>query len=477
MKTNMENPILSCIIPAPRMVEFAGNDKLRLSALRGIQAECGLERFAVEAKEMLNGFGVNAAPGAQNGLRIGLERGLGPESWRLQVGADGILLQGGDEAGVFYALQALTQVVAAALERGPVAAEIEYGTITDSPRFPWRGFMLDSARHFQSVKTVKRVIRMMAAFRLNVLHWHLTDGQGWRFGTGSVSPETSLNLLSAGTYSREDLLDVAAYAKRHCVSIVPEVDVPGHSRSLLHAYPELACDGANPGSELCIGRAETLPFLKRIYADLMDVFADSRYIHFGGDEASTANWEKCPRCQAAMKAHGFSDLRELENHFMRQLTAFAVENGRTPIIWGTGSKFPENTVIQAWLDIREPHRHIENGCKCIMSVHTSYYFDYPAELSEPHESWMFSLPRESVYMADPYVIWENEWKDRLLGPEACLWTETVPEWRIVQKILPRLRAYAETAWSRPDRKDRHDFLRRSDRLRSAGYEDYLRALV
>ena len=191
----MNDPVLSCIIPAPRKVEFAGNGKLRLAALHGIQAELGLERFAAEAKEMLNAFGVDAGSGTQNGLRIGLEPGLGPEGWRLQVGADGILLQGGDESGVFYALQALTQVVAAASDRGPAAAEIEYGAVTDSPRFGWRGFMLDPARHFQSVKTVKHVIRLMAAYRLNVLHWHLTDGQGWRFGTGAVSPETSLDLL------------------------------------------------------------------------------------------------------------------------------------------------------------------------------------------------------------------------------------------------------------------------------------------
>ncbi len=477
MTHSMGNTILNCIIPAPKAVEPAEKGSFRLNTLCGIQTECGLERFADEARQMLGCFGIHAVSGEKSGLRFGRETGLGKEGWRLQVKSDGILLQGGDEAGVFYALQALTQLVAVASECGPAGAEIECGIVTDSPRFSWRGFMLDSARHFQSVKTIKHVIRMMAAYRLNVLHWHLTDKQGWRIGTGAVSPETSLDLLTDGSYSRKDLQEVAAYAKQCFVSIVPEIDVPGHSRSLLHAYPELACNPSDPGNELCIGRVETLPFLKRIYADLMDVFPESRYIHFGGDEASTEHWEKCPCCQAATKKHGFKNLRELENHFMRELTGFAVENGRTPIVWGTNTSFPENTVIQAWLDIREPHRHIKNGCSCIMSVHTSYYFDYPAELSEPYKSWMFPLPKESVYMADPYVIWENEWKDRLLGPEACLWTETVPEWRVVRKILPRLGAYAETAWSFPARKDWHDFLQRSERLRSAGYEDYLRVLL
>ena len=473
----MKISALNCIIPVPKTVKITESGSFHLNKISGIQTETGLERFACEAQEMLLNFGIFAVPNITGELFIGLEHTLEKESWQIQIGRNGILLKGGDESGIFYAMQALIQVIAAASECGPGTAEIEYGTVEDSPRFGWRGFMLDSARHFQSVKTLKRIIRMMAAYRLNVLHWHLTDDQGWRIGTGkTVSNKTSLNLLTEGVYSKKELREVAAYAKKYFISIVPEVDVPGHSRSLLHAYSELACDPSDPDNELCIGRIETLPFLKRIYAELMDTFSDSQYIHFGGDEAATTQWEKCPHCQAAMTSGGFRDLRELENHFMRELTRFAVENGRTPIVWGTGSSFPEDTIIQAWLDIREPHRHIGNGCKCIMSVHNSYYFDYPANLSEPHEPWMFSLSEESVYMADPYVIWEKEWKDHLLGPEACLWTETVPEWRIMQKILPRLGAYAETAWSCPERKDWYDFLNRSNRLRAAGYEDYLRFL-
>ena len=474
----MKDCVLNCIIPAPVSVELTGTGKFPLNELKKVHASAGLARFGTEAQEMLSGFGIAAAAGPESGaeLRFSLDPALGTESWRMQVGQDGIALSGGDEAGVFYALQALTQVVAAASCDGPSTAAVEYGIVQDSPRFSWRGFMLDPARHFQSVKIVKRVIRMMAAYRLNVLHWHLTDNQGWRYGTGIVTEKASRNTLTGGSYSKTDLQEIAAFAKKYFVAVVPEIDVPGHSRGLIQAYPELACDPADPGSELCLGRAETLPFLKRIFGELMEIFPDSRYIHFGGDEAAMTHWEKCPRCLAVMKEHGFKNLRELENHFMRELTHFAVEKGRTPIVWGTGTPFPEDTVVQAWLDIREPAKHIANGNRCIMSVHTSYYFDYPADLSEPHESWMFALPAESVYMADPYVIWESDWKEGLLGPEACLWTEYVPEWRIVQKILPRLGAYAETAWSRPENKDWHDFLRRQEKLRAAGYEDHLRSL-
>ncbi len=474
----MTDCVLNCIIPAPAAITFSGEARFPLTALKHIWACPDAARFAADTADMLSHFGITVRNGSETGseLRIRRDRSLASECWEMQVDARGIELRGGDDRGLFYAVQALTQVVAAASSSGPSTAEVETGVVKDSPRFPWRGFLLDPSRHFQSVATVKRVIRLMAAYRLNVLHWHLTDNQGWRYGTGIVSEEASRNTLTGGSYSREDLLEIVAFAKQNCIDIVPEIDVPGHSGGLLQAYPELACDPADPGSELCLGRPETLTFLKNIYREVMEIFADSRYIHFGGDEADTSHWEKCPRCQAAMRDGGFKTLRELENHFMRELTHFAVENGRTPIVWGTGTPFPEETVIQAWLDIHEPAGHIRHGNRCIMSVHTSYYFDYPADQGEPHASWMFALPQQSIYMADPCVIWADEWKSALLGPEACLWTEYVPEWRIVQKILPRLGAYSETAWSLPEKKNWYDFLHRQEKLRAAGYEDYLRSL-
>lgn len=473
----MKRTALNCLIPFPVSVSLAGNGKFMLKGLNSVYAEPGLERYRTEISKMLSAFGIHVVAGDRKSkLRIGLQSALDREGWQIKVDENGIDIRGGAEPGIFYALQAFTQITSAASTAGPTTAGIEYGTVKDSPRFGWRGFMLDPARHFQSVKTVKQIIRMMAAFRLNVLHWHLTDNQGWRFNTGIVSRKASLDKLTGGRYTRKDLEEIAAYAKKYFIEIVPEVDVPGHSRGLIHAYPELACDPAHPGNEICLGNPNTLPFLKKIFAELMEVFAESRYIHFGGDEAELTHWEKCPLCQKAMKKGKFKSLRELENHFMYQLTRFALENGRIPVVWGTESTFPKDTVVQTTMDIREPEKHIRNGCKFIMSIHQSFYFDYPADMSEPDEPWMFMVPRESLYLADPYVIWEKQRKDFLLGPEACLWTEYVPEWRIIQKILPRLGAYAETTWSRPENKNWHDFLSREEYLRTSGYEDYLRSL-
>ena len=471
----MKQTALDCVIPVPVSVTFA-EGAFALPDLKTVFAPGGTVHAGEEVVRAALSFGIDCtlASDPDSSLRLKKNSSLCAESWTIRVEPNAISISGGDEAGLFYAVAALTQMFAAASSRGPSYAKLECGTVCDSPRFPWRGFMLDSARHFQSKETVKAVIRLMSHFRLNVFHWHLTDNQGWRIGTGTVSPEASRNSLCGGMYSREDLLEVAAYTKKHFVQVVPEVDIPGHSKGLVQAYPQFACNPDQIGSELCIGNPEARVFLKKIYAEVFEIFADSKYIHFGGDEADTHHWEKCPRCQDAMKKGGFGNLRELENHFMVEMTRFAVENGRTPIVWGTGSGLPSDTVIQAWLDIRESLKHAATGNKVIASVHNSYYFDYPADISEPHETWMFGLQPENIYMADPYVIWEKQLKESMLGPEACLWTETVPEWRTVQKILPRIGAYAECAWSRPENKDWYSFLRRKNQLLSAGYEDFLR---
>ncbi len=227
----MKDCALNCIIPAPFSVKISGTGSFPLKELKKVHAPSGLTRFGTEALEMLSGFGIDAAagPGSGSELRFALDPSLGAESWLMQVDKDGIALSGGDDAGVFYALQALTQVVAAASCDGPLTASVEYGIVQDSPRFSWRGFMLDPARHFQSVKTVKRVIRMMAAHRLNVLHWHLTDNQGWRYGTGIVTEKASRNTLTGGSYSKADLQEIAAFAKN--------ILSPSCRRSMCRAIP------------------------------------------------------------------------------------------------------------------------------------------------------------------------------------------------------------------------------------------------
>ena len=171
-------------------------------------------------------------------------------------------------------------------------------------------------------------------------------------------------------------------------------------------------------------------------------------------------------------------MRELENAFMVELSRFIVKSGRTPMIWGTcsGQIYPDDTIIQIWLDIREPLKVAPHGNKMIYSVHSSLYFDYPANLSEPWETWMFALDEKGVYMTDPYIIWADQVKDHILGTEACLWTETIPQHRVFAKLFPRIIAYSECAWSKPEKKSWSDFIRRKELLEAAGYFDYMKGL-
>ena len=468
---------LECIIPIP--ASFApcpGVWAPKTAATVAAPAEWAALRD--RACRIFAAFGLDgrSADGAAD-LRIEHDPALGAEAWRLDVMPDGVRISGGDRIGAFYALGAFAQVLTVASASGMEMARIACGTVADRPRFARRGFMLDCARHFQSKTTVLRVLQTMVERRLNVFHWHLTDSQGWRLDLPSAPASISPDRLDRGFYSREEVAEIAAFAAARGIEIVPEIDVPGHARALTEAFPELACDPAHPGSELCIGKPGTMAFLQRIWDETLALFPASRFVHIGGDEASVGNWQACPHCQAAMRENGLGNERELENRFMEELAGFIRSRGRTPVVWSTQSTFGPGTVVQIWQDMRDLPRHVKAGCRAVMSLHTSYYFDYPATPDEPFADWMFALPEEAVYMAEPYVIWKEEARDSLLGPEACLWTETVPDWRVLPKILSRLDAFAETAWSFPERRDWHDFLARKSRLAAAGYAEIVRKVL
>ena len=464
------------LIPAPASIRLLGS-RLPLKNLVGFYVDRALEAVVPELERVFRTLGLSLRPLPEKEAQIVFKSGKFPaESWRMNISERGVLAEAGDPAGGRCAAGALAQMLFAAAIAGNSSAALDGAEIDDSPRFPWRGFLLDSARHFQDAGMIRQFLRILSWFRINTFHWHLTDGQGWRFPLASAGRMDGHGKWSDGQYTVEELRDVAAYAKTLGIRIVPEVDVPGHSAGFLARYPEYACDRDVPGNEWCIGNPESLEFLKRTFAELMEIFPDSPVIHIGGDEAATAGWEKCPRCRAAMEAGGFPTMRELENDFMFKLSRFIVENGRTPMIWGTcsGQTYPADTIIQAWLDIREPLKAASHGNKIVYSVHNSLYFDYPANLSEPWETWMFELSERGVYMTDPYIIWPEKVKDAILGTEACLWTETVPQHRIIAKLFPRIFAYSECAWSMPEKKSYPDLRRREELLDAAGFTDFLK---
>ncbi|MBE6402801.1 MAG: hypothetical protein E7039_03640 [Lentisphaerae bacterium] len=464
------------IIPAPTKLEYT-SESLKLENISTFYTAEPFTGFAPAVQELFKSFSFDITSTAPDSAALAIVHSAMPEeAFSIEISPDKAVIAAGSQAGVFYALECLRQMLFTATIASPKGAVLTCGKLEDAPRFTFRSFHLDSARHFQNIDVIKRMLRMMASCRLNTFHWHLVDSQGWRLQLKTTAGLENRYTKTPGYYTADDIKEVVEFAAKHHISVIPEIDFPGHSRGTLNYFPQYACCNAaeNPG-EICLGNPASKEFVKNILAEVMELFPQSKYIHIGGDEANTANWEKCPLCRKAMQENSCKDMRELENIFMRDIAQFVIDNNRHPIIWGTcsGQTYQPETTIQAWLDIREPLRVAPNGNKVIYSVHTSLYFDYPQNLSEPWETWMFELSERGVYMTDPYIIWADKVKDCIIGTEACLWTETVPQWRIIPKILPRLHAYSECAWSDPAKKDYQDFHRRKELLEAAGYMDHL----
>ena len=465
----------SILIPAPvKMTPRPGKHQVRNLTSFSVSPE-----FNTVVPELQRLFKALAMPveSVSGAADIELKKGPLPSgAWQIKITPEKITIEAGERTGAGYAANALAQMLFAATAKGHPEDALDCAEIEDAPRYPWRGFMLDSARQFQDKDFIKKFLRTLSAFRINSFHWHLVDSQGWRYPSkiaAKLGPEGS---WSFGQYSREDLQEISQCARELGIRIIPEVDVPGHSSFLLEHYPEYTCDPAGKCNEFCLGKPGSMKMIQELLAELMELFPDSPIIHIGGDEADTGHWVKCPDCNAALKAKNLSNMRELENDFMVELAHFVLAKGRTPMIWGPGIEqvYPPETIIQTWLNFRDTLRFHENGNQVVHSVHTSLYFDYPASLNEYWESWMMELSEQGVYMTDPYCMWYEELKNTILGLEACLWTETAPQHRIMSKLFPRIFAYAESAWSSEENKNWNDYLRRKGKLEATGYLDFIR---
>lgn len=416
--------------------------------------------------------------GTRNRISLKLDPNLSAEHYRLTAGSDTIVIHGGSAAGVFYGAVTLTQIISASAHTGGNTPALPATMVEDGPRFAWRGLMLDSARHFQHVETIFALLDRMAEYKLNVFHWHFLDRQGWR-PRFNAAPELADPLppercYSFGSYSRADLEAVRDYAQKRFIRVVPELEMPGHSAVVFRTHPDLACPvGDDPYGvdtwEYCLGNPDGKDFLKKLLLEILEIFPDSPVIHLGGDEAGTHNWKKCPRCLAAMKEKNLSDVRALEHAFMQEMSDFLEAQGRTPVTWGTpeSTGFSEKMIIQDWLG-NETLPSIRNGNRVISSVHTFNYFDYPAADAEP------AADRQRIqYSFDPVPQETAEDEAKLIiGGEGCLWTEQIPEQRVLPRAVPRLRALSEILWADPAQKDFENFLLRERILIAGGLFPY-----
>jgi hexosaminidase len=401
---------------------------------------------------------------------------------------------------VFYALQTLRQMFSPDVEnRFKVNRlwEIPAVEIIDFPRFSYRGFMLDVARHFQPVEVIKKYIDLLSFYKINHFHLHLTDDQGWRIEIkkfpllaeiSSRRKETLIGHLNkdslvydgihyGGFYTQEELRELVSYAESKHVTIIPEIELPGHTSAVLAAYPDLGCTGGlyevarHWGvfeDVFCAGNEEVFTFLENILLEVIDIFP-GQYIHIGGDECPKNRWKECPKCQARIKEDGLKDEFELQSWFIRRIEAFLNSHGRKIIGWDEiteGGLASGATVMywRTWLG----HKHVVDaanaGFKIIMTPLNPMYFNlYEDEEREITPlAYPGLIPLEMVYQYNPVPPeLTGDHVQNIIGVQANLWSEYVTNGKTAEFMtFPRLCALAEIAWSSQEMKDYQDFIRR-----------------
>ena len=429
-----------------------------------------------------------------SGIRFVTDESLPAEGYELNVDGEGIEVRASQFPGFLYALQSLGQLLPAAVygtETAPDAAwEVPCVRIADAPRFAYRGMHLDVARHFFSVDEVKRYIDVMAIHKLNTLHWHLTDDQGWRIeikrypeltAVGSIRKATVVrkewgtydDTPYGGFYTQDEIRDVVEYAADRGVTVIPEIDLPGHMLAALTAYPELGCTGGPyevwgrwgvADDVLCPGREKTFEFLEGVLTEVMELFP-SEYIHIGGDECPKVRWEKCPRCQAKIRQLGLKDDGEhtaehyLQSYVTDRIGKFLAQHGRRIIGWDEilEGRAPSDAVVMSWRGSEGGIAAAKLGHDVIMTPNSHFYFDYYQSLDTDAEPFGIGgyIPMEQVYSYDPaFPELTPEQQKHILGVQANLWTEYVlSDEHLEYMLLPRLAALSEVQWCQPETKD------------------------
>ena len=417
-----------------------------------------------------------------------------PESYTLEVTPHKITVQATSGAGLFYGVQTLLQMAQPAMEG---AWSVQATTIQDSPRFEYRGLMLDVSRHFRSKEFVKKQIDALAYYKLNRLHLHLTDAAGWRIEIKKYPLLTELAAwrpeanwkrwwneggrkycrfdapgASGGYYTQDDIRELVNYARERHITIIPEIEMPAHSEEVLTAYPELSCSGEPyKNADFCVGNEETFTFLEDVLTEVMELFP-SQYIHVGGDEAGKAASKTCPKCQKRMKDEQLDNVDELQSYLIHRVEVFLNAHGRKLLGWDEilqGGLAP-NATVMSWRGEQGGIAAVKSGHQAIMTPGSHCYIDsyQDAPYSQPEAIGGY-LPLEKVYSYNPIPASLTPDEAKLIyGVQANLWAEYIQTDEHCEfMIYPRILALAEVAWSAPERKSWTDFRPRA--LKAVGY--------
>ena len=450
---------------------------------------------------------------------------IGDEGYLLEIRSNGIRISANTETGIFYGYQTLVQLMPSDVTNVKYrAVTLPECTILDYPRFSWRGAHLDVSRHFFPVKFVKKYLDVMATYKMNRFHFHLTDDHGWRLPSerhprlntvgswrvyrddqpwGKAEPPREGERASyGGYYTKEELLDIIQYAAERCIEIIPEVEMPGHAAALLAAYPQLSCDGQGsevaigpcwPSPVMCAGNDSTLALLKDVLDELCELFP-SKYVHIGGDEAFKDAWRQCPRCQQRIRQEHLDGEEQLQSWFIAQMEHHLAGKGKVIIGWdeimgmkgdtwsleaAVNDRNPllgDDAVVMSWRGLKPGMEAARAGRKVIMCPTEYCYLDYyqaDARHQPPAIGGLITLRK--AYDFDPAPLGTNlHVEANILGGQCNLWTEFINTPQHAEyMLLPRMLAISESLWSPRDKKDWNRFRRKveeqKERLAVKGY--------
>ena len=406
-----------------------------------------------------------------------------PESYTLSVTPQRIEIRATSGAGLFYGMQTLLQLMQPASTGSYSVPSVE---IEDTPRFAYRGLMLDVSRHFSTKEFIKKQIDALAYYKINRLHLHLTDAAGWRLEIKKYPLLTDFAAwrtdptwkkwwnggrkylrydepgASGGYYTQDDIREILEYARQHYITVIPEIEMPSHSEEVLAAYPQLSCSGEPyKNSDFCVGNEETFTFLENVLTEVMELFP-SEYIHVGGDEAGKSAWKTCPKCQKRMKDEHLANVDELQSYLIHRIEKFLNNHGRRLLGWDEilqGGIAP-NATVMSWRGEEGGIAAVTSGHHAIMTPGAYCYLDsyQDAPYSQPEAIGGY-LPLKKVYAYDPIPASLTAEQAKLVyGVQGNLWVEYIPTPEHVEyMIYPRILALAEVAWSAPERKSWSDF--------------------
>lgn len=491
------------VVPLPQSITAEKGNAFVLTGNTSVyvasEDEAMLRNGAFLKQYIREATGIEANGVDQKGATITLKLNAkiaNDEGYVITVKAKGVTIEGKTPQGVFYGIQTLRKSLP--LEKVQ-SVSLPAARIVDQPRFGYRGAMLDCARHYFNLEFVKEFVDMLALHNLNVFHWHLTEDQGWRaqidrypklIEVGSKRDQTVVGHNSpvfdgtpyGGHYTKEDMKEIVKYAAERYITVIPEIDMPGHMLGALAAYPELGCTGGPYkvaqqwgvfDDILCAGNPKTYEFVNNVLDEIIEIFP-SKYIHLGGDEAPRKRWKECPRCQAEIKrldlkgANGFSAEAQLQGHFLSKVAKHLESKGRHIIGWDEileGDVEPGTTVM-SWRGVAGGITAANRGLDAIMSPTDYYYLDYYQNKSRKLLLIGGNLPVEKTYSYNPVPDDATPaLKKHVKGVQVNLWTEYIGCKELAEyQLLPRLAAMAETGWTENSKKDYNSFKQREGKL-------------